>query len=363
MNFIPCTTKLDQMKVIRFIKTHYQDDPNYIDYSTPILKEIFARKTPFSRRLKQLTYRIEDAGKCAGVVTYLIHENYAQVVQIAFFEYGDHPEIAREIVEMAKTLCDRMGASEIVVGMNGHVNYGLGLTLEQGHRPTFGAMYTKPYYSDHFRGLGFEETRLISYEYPWQDHAFPLNDRWRERFYQRYQFRAMTKATYDQDLIHYTALNNQCFGDHKFYFQRTAEEDRSLFQDLKFFLEEGSLIFAEKEGVPIGFLLWYPDWGELMARGETLSPLTYLKKKLYKRKVKTFKLVEWAVLPEYRQRGIPVGLLAACFEYVKDQPYSRCKTSWILEDNLDSSGFGLKWAKPYEAFGVYSLRLNRGAHE
>ncbi|MCA0386559.1 MAG: hypothetical protein LCH34_13340 [Firmicutes bacterium] len=30
MNFIPCTTKLDQMKVIRFIKTHYQDDPNYI---------------------------------------------------------------------------------------------------------------------------------------------------------------------------------------------------------------------------------------------------------------------------------------------------------------------------------------------
>jgi len=363
MNFMPCTTKAEQNQVLRFIKAHYKDDPNYIDYSTPILKEIFYRKTPFAQRLTQETYLIEEGGQCVGVTTFLIHDNYSEVVQIAFFEYAENLEIAKQVVEMAKGFGYRTGATEIVVGMNGHVNYGLGLTLEQGHRPTFGAMYTKPYYSEHFQQLGFEETRLISFEYPWENREFPLNDKWRERFHKRFTFRAMTRATYDQDLIYYTHLNNQCFGDHQFYFPRTAAEDQSLFKDLKFFMEEGSLIFAEKEGTPIGFLLWYPDWGELMVRGETLSPLTYLKKRLHKKRVKTFKLVEWAVLPEYRQKGIPVGLLAACFEYVKDKSFTKCKTSWILEDNLNSSGFGFKWAKPYESHGVYTLRLNRGPHE
>lgn len=360
MNFIKCTTKSDQKKVLSYIKAHYKEDPNYIDYSTPILREIFAGKSPFSKNLWHQTYTIEDRGQCVGVVTYLIHQNYADVLQITFFEYDNNPCILKQIVETAKTLCIDKGAKEIVVGMNGHVNYGLGLTLEQTHRPTFGAMYTKPYYSMHLKALGFDETRLVSFEYPWENRTFPLSDKWRTRFHERYSFRAMTKSSYEQDLIHYTDLNNRCFGDHKFYFPRTAEEDVSLFKDLKFFLEEGSLIFAEKNGTPIGFLLWYPDWGELMSRGETLSPVTYLKKQLRKSKVRSFKLVEWAVLPEYRQLGIPVGLLAECFERVKEKAYTRCKTSWILEDNLDSSGFGFKWALPYETHGVYTLSLNRG---
>ena len=362
MNFIECTSKSDQRKVLNFIKAHYKDDPNYIDYSTPILKEIFEGKSSFSKNIWFQTHLIEENGRFVGVVTYLIHQNYSDVLQIAFFEYDNNPAIAAQIIETAKTLCIAKGIRQIIAGMNGHVNYGLGLSLGQTHRPTFGAMYTKTYYSDHLKALGLEETRLVSFEYPWEDRTFPLNDKWRTRFHQRYHFRAMTKKTFETDLMHYTDLNNRCFGAHKFYFPRTFEEDRNLFKDLKFFLEKGSLIFAEREGVPIGFLLWYPDWGELMARGETLSPMTYLKKIFYRHNVKTFKIVEWAVLPEFRQLGIPVGLLAECFKTVKDKPYTHCKTSWILEENMDSSGFGFKWANPYESHGVYTLNLNRGFH-
>jgi hypothetical protein len=187
--------------------------------------------------------------------------------------------------------------------------------------------------------------------------AFPINDQKRKRFHDHFQFRAMDKKSYRSDIAHYTDLNNKCFNDHPFYYPRTAAEDRYLFKDLKFFLEKGSLIFAEENGKPIGFLLWYPDWGELMKPGETLSVVTFLKKCLFHRKVKGFKIVEWAVLPEYRRKDVPIGLLAHCYEQVVHKAYTECKTSWIVEDNKDSSGFGLKWATPYEHYAVFSMKL------
>lgn len=358
MNYIRCSTRANQKKYIAFIKAHYKDDPYYVDYTTPIIKEIFLNKSPFAKSLWWESFLIEHGGQLVGVVTYLIHKNYSNVLQIAFFEYEHSIDYAADIVAKARLLCKEKATSEIVVGLNGHVNYGLGLSFEQSHRPTFGSAYTKVYYAEHFKELGFDETRLISFEYPWQEKAFPLVDKWRKRFHDRYHFRVMTKDTYAQDLMHYTDLNNRCFGTHPFYFSRTAEEDQSLFKDLKFFLEKGSLIFVESEGKPIGFLLWYPDWGELMSRGETLSAKTFIKKLLFRKKVKCFKLVEWAVLPEFRQLGIPVGLLAHCFSQVVDKNYTQCKTSWIIEDNANSSGFGFKWANPYETFGVYSLKIS-----
>lgn len=358
MNFIKCTSASDRKKYLKFVKAHYKDDPNYVDYTTPIICEIFRCKSPFAKNLWWESFIIEKMGQRVGVVTYLIHQNYSDVLQIAFFEYEQSKEYAAEIVTKARAICKEKAIKQIVIGLNGHVNYGLGLSLDQEHRPTFGSAYTKTYYSAHFKELGFDETKLVSFEYPWEEKSFPLSDKWRNRFHGRYQFRAMTKSTYHQDLAHYTELNNLCFGEHPFYYSRTKTEDQSLFKDLKFFLEKGSLIFAESDGKPIGFLLWYPDWGELMKQGETLSAGTFIKKLLHRKKVKSFKIVEWAVLPEYRQLGIPVGLLAQCFSEVKDKQYTRCKTSWIIEDNLDSSGFGFKWATPYESYGVYSLKIN-----
>lgn len=360
MEWKQCLTVSDQKKYVKFVKEHYKEDPFYVDFTTPILKEIFGEKSPFARNLWYEAFLILDSGSIVGVTTFLIHRHYSDVLQIAFLEYLDIEGIPQMIIDHAKRIGKDKNSTDIVIGLNGHVNYGLGLSVEQSHRPTFGSAYTKAYYSRHFEALGLEETPLVSFQYPWESKDFPLSNEKRKRFYDRYNFRVMEKQTFESDIAIYTALNNKCFGEHLFYFPRTVAEDQFLFRDLKYFMEKGSLIFAEDRGKPIGFLLWYPDWGEIMQRGETLSIITYIKKILFSKKVKGFKIVEWAVLPEYRRKGVPIALLAHCFEMVKDRHFTKCKTSWILEANKDSSGFGDKWANPYERYAVYTLKLKRG---
>ncbi|MBE0450806.1 MAG: GNAT family N-acetyltransferase [Clostridia bacterium] len=357
MEWKQCLTASEKSLYLKFIKTLYKDDPFYVDYTTPVLNEIFAGKSPFAQNLWHESYWIMDSDELVGVLTYLIHKNYSDVLQVAFLEYLDLKGLPELILDHAYQIAKDKGVKEIVVGLNGHVNYGLGLSVEQSHRPTFGSVYTKAYYSKHFKALGLEETKLVSFQYPWESKEFPLSLEKKNRFYGRFKFRIMQKETFDSDIEIYTALNNKCFGEHPFYFPRTVEEDRFLFKDLKFFMEKGSLIFAEDDGKPIGFLLWYPDWGEIMRRGETLSVITFIRKILFGKKVKGFKIVEWAVLPEYRRKGVPVGLLAHCYELVKDRQFTKCKTSWIVEANKDSSGFGDKWAEPYERYAVYTMKL------
>lgn len=357
MEWKQCLTASEKLVYIKFIKTLYKDDPFYVDYTTPVLNEIFAGKSPFAQNLWHESYWIMDSDELVGVLTYLIHNNYKDVLQISFMEYLDLEGLPQLILDHAVLIAKDRGIKEIVVGLNGHVNYGLGLSLEQSHRPTFGSVYTKAYYSKHFNALGLEETRLVSFQYPWETKEFPMSLEKKKRFYDRFNFRIMQNETFERDIAIYTSLNNKCFGEHPFYFPRTVEEDRFLFKDLKYFMEKGSLIFAEDGGKPIGFLLWYPDWGEIMGRGETLSIVTFIRKILFGKKVKGFKIVEWAVLPEYRRKGVPVGLLAHCYELVKGRQFSKCKTSWIVEANKDSSGFGDKWAEPYEQYAVYTWKL------
>lgn len=361
MRWIALRDKKDIKKYIRFIKALYKEDTNYRDYLTPIVKEMLMRQSVFARKIQAVPYLIYEQEELVGVVTFMIHEAYKDVLQIALLEYKNRKgKVIEAILEEAYEVAREKNAKQIVVGLNGHVNYGLGLSETQNRIPTFGSSYTKDYYIQDLNGLGGEEIRLTSYEYPWNPPLFPMPVEKLKRLNSCFSFRVMTRKTFKEDIGIYTRLNNEAFKKHLFYFPRTEEEDYELFKTLKFFMTKGSLIFAEYNGEPIGFLLWYPDWGEAMKQGETVSIRTYLKKCLGFRKPTTFKIVEWGVIPKYQGKGVPIGLLYRCYELVKDKGYKKCKTSWIIDDNTASSGFGMKWARPYEHYKAYQFTVDEG---
>lgn len=357
MDLTPCNMPQEARAYTRFVKDLYAGDEQYIDYVTPLMREVFSGKSAFSSNLKWQAYWIIAAGQKQGVVTFLVHCHYPEVLQLCYFEYKNQPDIAGFVFGKAKEHCQESGLKRIVIGMNGHVNYGLGLSHGTSHRPSFCAPYSKLYYSDDFRSLGLQEIGASSYLYPQFKETFPMTADRVKRLAKGVTYRAMTRQTYRSDMAHYTALNNSCFAHHDLYYPREESEDLELFGSLRFFLTKGSLIFAEDQGRPIGFLLWYPDWSEVMRTGETLSVRTFLKRLFFIRRVKGFKLVEWAVLPEYRRRGVPIGLLYTCYQQVIQQGFRTCSTSWILDENKDSNGFGHKWGEAYAHYRVFSLVL------
>jgi hypothetical protein len=341
-----------------YVKNHYAKDRNYRDYVTPVIREVFTKQTHFSKSCDVQGYKcFSESGETLGMFTFLVHSAYAHVLQIVFLEYENQVDILEQILQHAKNTAQEKGLKRITIGLNCHVNYGLGLSHSNEAIPSFGSPFTKPYYIEHCRSLKMQEKTLTTFDYPFEDALFPLATSRLNRLSKEYTFSYMTSKNYDKSIALYTELNNACFLKHDFFFKRTATEDVELFKDLKFFLESGSLIFAHHGDKPIGFLLWYPDWSQLMKPHETLGLLTFVKRLFLRKRVKRLKLVEWAVIPEYSKRGIPIGLLYACYNQVKSKGYTECITSWILDENVNSNTFGRRWANPYEYFSVFDINL------
>jgi hypothetical protein len=126
-----------------------------------------------------------------------------------------------------------------------------------------------------------------------------------------------------------------------------------LFKELKYLLREENLIFVEKLGVPVGFMLWYPDYNELINKGETPGIKTVVKNKLFSDRIKTFKIVEMGVIPGERNKGAILALFDYCYKSTKGR-YESMESSWILSENIKSKSFGMKWAdeefKHYKAY-------------
>ncbi len=358
----------------QFVKAHYDQDENFRDYITPVIDEFYKHQSLFSKRCQIQGFWIKEGlkEKPLGAVSFLVHKAYPSVLQILFMEYPDRLDVAYAIWHAANKHAKAMGAWRITVGLSGHVNYGLGLSISQNHRATFGAPYSKTYYAAHLDHLAKDFPNLVrkgvtSYAYKWSDAGFPMNDQQMDRLARRsagklsYRIANIHRFALDQqDLAIYTKLNNACFTKHDFYYPRHPGEDLALFKDLRHFMVHGSLIFAYYENEPVGFLLWYPDWSEWMRPGETLSIATYLKcmAKGAVSKPSAFKIVEWAVLPEHAKKGVPLAMLKACEAQIKKYHFSQMYTSWILDENINSNTFAKHWATPSEHYAAYRMDID-----
>jgi hypothetical protein len=68
------------------------------------MKEVFQGKSPFAQNLWHESYLLKEDQLIVGVVTFLIHVNYKDVLQIAFLEYKDLMGLPQKIVEKAKQI-------------------------------------------------------------------------------------------------------------------------------------------------------------------------------------------------------------------------------------------------------------------
>lgn len=116
-----------------------------------------------------------------------------------------------------------------------------------------------------------------------------------------------------------------------------------------------NLLILEHEGAPVGYLLWFPDYNQLLAPGESLGPDLCRKHRLLGHTTKKFIVSEIAVLPEFQGTGAVLALFDRCLQLTGSQ-YEWCETGWILNSNLKSRGFGLRWAGgEHKHYKVYEI--------
>lgn len=341
MKLVQVTDKSGQKKFIRFRRQLYKKNPTYVDNNLFMLKEVFARRTCFIENKVISVLNVEEDGEvvCQGILVYA--KDLKEYIQLCFFEsLPDQEEAVKLLLEEAFRVGKEFGCSKLVMGLNGHVNYGLGfLDSHFDTRNSFSAAVNPAYYNTYFRALGCEEIHLNSYRMESLDERIHKYQAMIRKLNRNYTFRIFDKKRFEEDAGIYTDLNNRCFGSHRYYYPRSKKEDAEMLKELFLFMKEDSLVFAFDGDMPIGFLMWYPDFNELVKPGDYFGAKHFFKNKLSGSRIKKIKVMEYGVLPEYRKTGLPIGLLNQVFEMVKGRNFTNVESSWILEENRDSNSF------------------------
>lgn len=346
-------------KYLTFMKDVYKDNNYYRDTMETVIKMILKGKGEICKSSTLIPAMVTEKGKILAVCTFAIVDRMVDTLQICFFEALEQQEQAIELImNYGQGLAKERGIKKILIGLDLHVNYGLGLLADHFDTPvSFGGAYNPPYYLDYFKKYANEEINLVSYLIDMKNFQFNLPESLLHKVVSKYTVRKANLKNLQETIEIYTSLNNQAFQSHQFYYQRRREEDLELFQDLKLLLKDENLLFLEAEGKPVGFMLWYPDFNELLKPSEKLGLKTLIKAKIFPERIKRFKIVELGVIPQHQRRGGVLALLNKCHELVKGK-YDLCESSWILEENMDSRGLGMRWSEQeYKHYKVFLVHL------
>ncbi|MBN1895542.1 GNAT family N-acetyltransferase [bacterium] len=344
-------------------ETIYRKQPQYRTTEEDITRLLLEGPTVFHQHATVIPYLLFQNGRVAGRFALIQDRNLSGIVQVSFFEAESgliRP--LEKIQEKARAMfpdCGRM-----VVGLNGHINYGAGFLTERFDLPPlFGLPYTSDYYRDYFQDL--KSHQMVTYRFPVGAFCGMLSDFAARIRRHPVRVRMMNKKKLKEDLSVYTALNNACFEGHPFWATRLPEEDFELFHPFRFLIKEENLLFAEINGKPAGFLLWYPDFNQMLNSRQHLGIRHVL---LYhgRNPIDTFRLTQIAVLPEYRRMGVELALYHALSTRVRNR-YAHGEGGFIFGQNVNSILMSERYIKratginplPYRRFSVYETALPR----
>lgn len=351
----------DIKKFINFSKEVYQNDPFYRDSMSAIERIFLTGKTSFLKHAEIYPFWVEEEKELLARAAYIIDYKQKDMLMISFFGAKPNAQPAVDlIIAEAKKIAAQKGLKRIVVGLDAHLNYGVGFLASQYLTvPTFGFSYNPGYYLDYFSSL--KEYNFTSFLVDLSSFNMEREKVILERIKKKgFSFRFAQFSDLKRELEIYTYLNNLCFAEHLWWAERTVEEDRELFYPFRWFLKEENLIFAEKDGEPIGMMLWYPDFNQLLTAGKGLGLPALCKYKFGLGKINKFKIAEIAINKKYQGSGAVLGLFELLYSVVKDK-YEFCEAGWIEENNLKSRGLGIHWqdygCKEYKKYKAYEVVL------
>ncbi len=318
----------------------YRDLPLHRSTEDEVMRMLVEGPTAFHDHASVAPFLMRQGRRTVGRFALIHDRKLPDYVQVAFFEALPDLSGVLDAIRL-KARAMHPGVPQLVVGLNGHLNYGCGFLASCFHQaPVFGLPYTPPYYLDYFNQLPARS--MLSYRFE-SRHFFELRRRLAPRFSAGdLRVRCMDRDNFARDVDIYTDLNNACFQKHPFWADRTAAEDYELFWPFRHLLRDEHFLVAEENGRPVGFLLWYPDFNELTSRDGELG-LRHLLRYRLQDPIRTARLTEIAVHPDCRSRRVDLALILRMIEEVERAGYPQTEGGFIFEENQRSLALTLRY--------------------
>lgn len=365
MYFKKIQTDEDKTLFIELPKKIYKDCEHYRLTNEETAEWLSFEKTEFHKHAVVTPFLIYQNNEVVGRFSAIIDQNMSEYCQIAFLEFTKNTR--EDLADNFKSFCNDIfpQCSKIIIGLNGHVNYGAGFLLNKyDQTPAYELPYTRNYYPKYFKK--YQEKRITTFFFKYFN--LEKNVKQYEKYYPKgnYNVRYLNLNNFENEIKVYTDLNNKCFVNHPYWTNRTYKEDYELFAPYENVLIPENLIIIEHQNTPIAFLLWLPDYNQLLNNNTVSLKLEDpdIKSKIIKN-IDTFRLMEIAVIPEFHKKRIEFMLFTELMRAISRTNLKYCEGGFIFNENVESINMSKKYlkrlfdpeAKTHREYAVYEDSL------
>ena len=357
LKLVEINSKSQKKAFCNFVYKVYWNNPCYKDQFNHSVRYFLYGKRGFIEQCRLLPVAVYANQEMVVRCLFIEHPSLPKTLQIGFFEaLPDQQQAVDLILNKAELVARQWQVERIVIGMNGHLAYGVGFLSSHHDFPnSFDAVYTQSYYPDYFRLHHLKEHTLSTYQYQLKEARF--DDEVLQSIYSQFTFRTINLKNFDQEIRTLSALFNNTLIHTQFYFNLLSQEYNELIRPLLPILSDENIIFVQHEGQEIGFIFWHPDYHELLHSGKNRVLPFLLKYLLKKNTIKNFKINTIGVLPEYWHSGAATGLVYEVYKRIKDR-YDVGESNFIWDNNLSSSGTSIRFTgQPFKHYVLFEKNL------
>ncbi len=346
----------DPAGYISFCRDIYRDDPFFRDSGlTNVLRMIFYGREPCFRQAEIIPLTVGNNGEILAACLLIADRSQPDMLQLSYFEAREGCQPAVDLLmAVAVNICKKKGLPRIVIGLDNAVGV---LTDRFDCVPCYGARYNPAHYPDYFGKYGAREYLLASYLIDLRHDILAGEQKILKRLGKRFTCRTASWRRLGQEAAIYTYLKNRCFTGQPFFAPGTTEVNYRMFSSFHSLLSGQNLLILERGGAPAGYLLWFPDYNQLLAPGDVMDQDTCRGYRMRGHEIDKFTIAEIGVLPEYQGSGAILVLFDQCLRLTGGS-YDWCETGWILDSNIKSKGFGIRWAdSEYKHYKIFEIEV------
>lgn len=326
----------DRRRFVDFVYRIYKENVCFRDTQVYGLRTFLHGKDCFARACHVRPVVVEANGEIHCQALLIVHPALP-LLQVAFFE--SLPNCQDEVcclLDEARREARALGLDRLVVGLNGHVSYGVGFLMSHHDQPSsFDGRYSPAYYHHYFESLAAQKTTLSTYRFTTKEVRVPETAQTRTR--SSTVFRTVDLHDFRAEMMRFGALCNQCLAGTHLYFERSPVAMVEMLRPLRFFLTPTNLIFAVQDGRDVGFIFWLPDFNQIFRSGRRHSLLaTALLFMTRGRTITRMKVNALGVVPELQGTGVSLGLIAEARKHALKR-FAEGETNFVWDNNRRSS--------------------------
>lgn len=362
---VPIESSRDAAVFLDYPYTLYRNDPHWVAPLRMDQKCLFdPNRHPFHKHADMMRFLARRNGRTVGRVAAIWDRNYNEFHQekagfFGFYESEDDPEVARALLETARTWLTGRGAEFIRGPMSPSTNYECGLLVDGFDSDPFVMMpYNPPYYASLFEGVGLRKANdLLAY--------VGRHDRvQRDKIGRvartagqdgRFTLRPIRMREFWTEVERIWKVYNSAWSRNWGFVPVTREEFWFLAKEMKPIVKPELLLLGEVDGEAVAFALALPDVNQALkhARG-SLFPLGLLKILYHQRHIHGCRVLTLGVVENHRTAGVAAAMYLALIDAAERLQYGDCEFSWVLEDNiLMNRSLKALGAKVHKVYRIY----------